>query len=222
MVKRKNKKEAFQLKLQKRDHKFQEKLMDKRLEQERKIQIMITILIIGGMLISGSLGAYIISLTIDKDPYLIVSPYKVDFVNNALFVQVANIKDNPATIIQVSYKIEEATQKEVAETEEGETNIPYLSKGRDFVKLDLKKLDEQIVRYCKETLKGEVSFMEEFDSVNLQKDFKILLFVSYENYKPENILQTKSTTYTRDISCWYLRNKEGIAHEFGSSWGVSY
>jgi len=214
-----NKQEKFQLELMDKDHKFQEKLMKKKFWEEKRIQRNLTIIIIIGMLVSGILsGLGVYWLSIDQDPYLIVSPYRTpNKTFDKLSIQIANIKETPATMIRVLYKIEEAEQWETAEPE-----IPYLDKGNDFIEIDFNKLDEQIIRNCEKILIEANS--KEYDYVSPHKNYDLVFRISCNSNKckDENILYTNRITYSREIDCWYTANKKSIDYNFDYSWWVSY
>ena len=87
-------------------------------------QIKLTILTIIGMLVSGIVsGYYVYWFTSDKEPYLIVSPYRVITPNGTILIQIVNTKEIPATMIRLIYHIEGSIQKATAKP----TYISYLS-----------------------------------------------------------------------------------------------
>ena len=212
-----DKKEKFQLKLMEKEHEFQENLSEKRFQREKMFQIFLALLVFLFTIASSLLSGYAVyKLTLDKESYLIISPYRdVNKTFDKLSLQIANIKETPATMIRVYYQIEGAEQKETAEPE-----IPYLAKGNSFVELDFGKLNMQIEEACKKKLIETNS--TSFDEVQLPKEFKVIIQVRCNECTNENVLFTNQIIYSQDIKCSYTTNKQNIDYIWGTTFAVSY
>jgi len=189
----------------------------KKRSERMRFDFFLVILVFVLTIVSSSISGYTVyRLTLDKEPYLIVSPYReVNKTFDKLSLQIANIKETPATIIRVYYQIEGAEQREVAEPE-----ISFLAKGNSFVKIDFGKLNMQIQNNCRKKLIETNA--QEFDNVQLPKDFKVIVKVTCNECTKENVLYTNQIIYSQEIKCSYTANKRTINYEWGSTFGVAY
>ncbi len=186
------------------------------MNKQEKFQIKLALIVFLLTIVSSLISGYLVyELTKDKEPFLIISPYQYNPYNNTLSIQITNIKEAPAIMISVFYRIEEVDDWQV----ENPIEIPYLGKIPEYVNINLNKLDNQIVQYCERLLIE--SGAQEADSFELGKDFNVLLKIQCKNCN-NNFLQTSQITYTQNIKCRYNPNKEGISYEFGSTSGVGF
>lgn len=190
------------------------------MNKEEKFQIKLAFIVFVLTIISSLMSGYFVyQLTADKEPYLFVNPYKYDPTNNTLLLQVANIKENPATMVRILYKIDGADQWETAETENGEQFIPYLQEGNSFVLLDFRKIEYQIVKQCENMLIANDA--KEFDSIDLsQKKFNIVLKTECQTCNG-NIFQPNELIYSLGIKCNYNSDHQ-VEHSLPSGIEVNY
>lgn len=212
-----DKKEKFQLNLMEKEHKFQEDLIERKFKREKIFQIILVVLVSSLTILSSSISGYAVyRLTLDKEPYLILSPYDLNAMNNTFSIQIANIKETPATMIRLIYYIDGSTQKATAKP----TNIPYLGKGNDFLEISVDELDLQLKNYCKITL--EKFELEEFDSLGVGGRHNIILRLECNECNSKNFLQTSNIIYSKEVGCSYKANKKGIDYRLEDGYSFSY
>lgn len=198
-----NREERFQLKINEDEHKFQKELNKTNLEKEKFFQIKLALFVFLLTISSSVLtGVVVYNITSDKEPYLIVSPYKFNVENDTFSVQIANIKEIPAMNVRLVYHIEGSMQKATAIP----VNIPYLKKDNIFVEISIKELNEQLKNYCKIKLEEE-NDIKELNNFSIHKENNVILEVSCDKCDNQNVLEN-ILRYSKEINCSYGLNNE--------------